>query len=221
MLVSDYLHFVTQSEIKPLAVSDIGDVYSDDEVTSVQVTNRRTLISYLNQAILAVHSKFNIIQKEFILNNTVNNSTHDIPVDFLFALNAAFEDGREIPLNNERKYIVDDTDECVSVLFPAQFKALVKGTDPLGLTRISLTYVARPEKIKSESQYIDLSEVFNEPIYNYIAYKAYAAQNGGIQETNNTFFLRYNNSCNHIELMGMTNQDNLDSNIKLDERGFV
>jgi hypothetical protein len=38
---------------------------------------------------------------------------------------------------------------------------------------------------------------------------------------NNTYYLRYNESIKNIRLLGMKNSDNLDSNVKLTDRGFV
>ena len=42
-----------------------------------------------------------------------------------------------------------------------------------------------------------------------------------MKEENNTYFLRYQDSIKNIRLLGLKSSDNLDSNVKLDERGFV
>jgi hypothetical protein len=42
-----------------------------------------------------------------------------------------------------------------------------------------------------------------------------------MKEENNTYYLRYQESLRNIRLLGMVNSDNLDSNVKLTDRGFV
>jgi hypothetical protein len=145
----------------------------------------------------------------------------DIPVDFLYAVSASFADGEEIPLNNEKARIVDGVDHNVSVLFPAPFKALVKGTDSKGRTDISIVYVASPPKVTKRSDFIDISEIYTEALLNYAAYKAHVSVSGDMKAENNTYYLRFIESCKNISMLGLINSDNMDSNTKLTDRGFV
>ena len=108
------------------------------------------------------------------------------------------------------------------MLFPHPFKILVKGTD-VSLKRddISVVYVAVPPTVSLTTDFIDLPQVYNDAIYNYVAYKAHASVKGDMKEENNTYYLRYQESLKHIRIMGLHNSDNLDSNVKLTDRGFV
>ena len=217
MLVADYLEFAINGEIRSLSISDIGG----DTPTETQTKNRNTLISYLNLANIAVHTKFALLQKEFLLENVQHNSLHSLPLDFLYVISATFEDGTEIPINRDTVQKVDDNDTALSVMFPAPYKALFKGVDSLGRTDVSLIYTASPVTVKELTDFIDLSTVYTEAILNYMAYKAYASIQGDMQATNNTFYLRYNEDCKNIKQYGLTNSDNLDNNNKFDQRGFV
>jgi hypothetical protein len=107
------------------------------------------------------------------------------------------------------------------LLFPAPFKILVKGTDNLKRDDISVVYVSTPPVLTLTTQFVDLPQVYNEALYNYVAYKAHASIKGDMKEENNTYYLRYQASLKNIRLLGMTNSDNLDSNVKLTDRGFV
>jgi len=156
-----------------------------------------------------------------VLSNVTNNSIHSVPVDFLYAVSAEFNDGTEVAINNERTNFTDKVDYNVSLLFPSPFKILVKGTDVLKRDDISVVYVSIPPAITLTTQFIDLPQVYNEALYNYVAYKAHASIKGDMKEENNTYFLRYRESLKNIRLLGMTNSDNLDSNVKLTDRGFV
>ena len=146
---------------------------------------------------------------------------HNVPVDFLYAVSATFSDGTEIAINNERTNFIDKVDYNVSLLFPAPFKILVKGTDNLQRDDISLVYVSIPTIAVLTTDFLDLPQVYNEALYNYVAYKAHASVKGDMKAENNTYYLRYNESVKNIRLLGMKNSDNLDSNVKLTDRGFV
>ena len=217
MYVSEYLSHITKGEVKQLYVSDIGGTTPN----TIQLANIAILISYLNEANLEVHKHFGLIQKELVLSNVTNNSIHSVPVDFLYAVSAEFNDGTEVAINNERTNFTDKVDYNVSLLFPSPFKILVKGTDVLKRDDISVVYVSIPPAITLTTQFIDLPQVYNEALYNYVAYKAHASLKGDMKEENNTYYLRYRESLKNIRLIGMTNSDNLDSNVKLTDRGFV
>ena len=217
MYVSDYLSHITKGEVKQLYVSDIGTT----SPSTLQKANIAILISYLNEANLEIHKHFGLIQKELVLTDVINNSLHSVPVDFLYAISAEFNDGTEVAINNERTNFVDKVDYNVSLLFPAPFKILVKGTDNLKRDDISVVYVSTPPVLTLTTQFVDLPQVYNEALYNYVAYKAHASIKGDMKEENNTYYLRYQASLKNIRLLGMTNSDNLDSNVKLTDRGFV
>jgi len=217
MYVSEYLSHITKGEVKQLYVSDIGGTTPN----TLQLSNIAILISYLNEANLEVHKHFGLIQKELVLSDVTNNSIHSVPVDFLYAVSAEFNDGTEVAINNERTNFTDKVDYNVSLLFPSPFKILVKGTDVLKRDDISVVYVSIPPAITLTTQFIDLPQVYNEALYNYVAYKAHASLKGDMKEENNTYYLRYRESLKNIRLLGMTNSDNLDSNVKLTDRGFV
>ena len=218
MYVSDYLSHIVKGEVKQLYVSDIGTTSPN----TVQQANIDTLISYLNEANLELHKHFGLLQKELVLTDVTNNSLHNVPLDFLYAISTQYDDGTEVSINNERANYVDKVDENVSILFPAPFKILVKGTD-VSLKRddISIVYVAVPATVAKTTDFIDLPQVYNEAIYNYMAYKAHVSVKGDMKEENNTYYLRYQESLRNIRLLGMVNSDNLDSNVKLTDRGFV
>ena len=217
MYVSEYLSHITKGEVKQLYVSDIGTTSPN----TLQKANIAILISYLNEANLELHKHFGLIQKELVLTDVTNNSLHSVPVDFLYAISAEFNDGTEVAINNERTNFIDKVDYNVSLLFPAPFKILVKGTDNLKRDDISVVYVSTPPVLTLTSEFVDLPQVYNEALYNYVAYKAHASIKGDMKEENNTYYLRYQASLKNIRLLGMTNSDNLDSNVKLTDRGFV
>lgn len=217
MYVSDYISYLVNGEIKQLAVSDIGG----ETPTATQLKNIEAIISYINLANLELHKKYGLIQQEFVLEDVTPNTLYSLPVDFLHAIGASYRDGTEIPLNNEKTKIVDNVDYNVSLMFPAPFKVLVKGTDEDERDDISLVYAAAPAKVTKTKDFIDLPQVYTEALLNYAAYKAHLAVKGDSQSENNVYYLRFRESCKNIEMLGLLNSDNQDSNTKLTDRGFV
>ena len=217
MYVSDYLSYITSGEIKQLAVSDIGTTAP----TAAQIANKTALINFINLANLELHKKFALIAKELVFTDVTPNSLHAIPVDFLFAVSASYKDGTEIAINNEKTDIVDNVDYNVSVLFPTPFQMLIKGTDIDARDDISLVYIAAPSKATLTTDFLDLPEIYTEALLDYVAYKAHASVSGDMKAENNTYYLRFIESVKNIRITGLSNSDNLDSNTKLTDRGFV
>jgi len=217
MYVSDYLSYLTSGEIKQLAISDLGDATPTDK----QKANKAALINFINLANVELHKRFALISKEMVFTDVKPNSLHSIPTDFLYAVSASYPDGTEIPINNEKTNIVDSVDYNVSILFPAPFKMLVKGTDSEDRDDISLIYIAAPKKVTKTTDFIDLPEVYTEALLMYTAYKAHASVSGDMKAENNTYYLRFLENIKNINISGMVNLDNLDSNTKLTDRGFV
>ena len=217
MYVSDYLSYITSGEIKQLAVSDIGTTAP----TAAQIANKTALINFINLANLELHKKFALISKELVFTDVLPNSSHAIPVDFLFAVSASYKDGTEIAINNEKTNIIEDVDYNVSILFPTPFQMLIKGTDKDARDDISLVYIAAPSKATATTDFLDLPEIYTEALLDYVAYKAHASVSGDMKAENNTYYLRFIESVKNIRITGLSNSDNLDSNTKLTDRGFV
>ena len=223
MYVSEYIEFLVNGEIQQLAITDVGDMDPNAAVapTETQLKNQDKLRTYINLANIELHKKFDIIQKEMELDNAIAGEEYRLPDDFLHAINVTYTDGDEVAINNTKKHIVDGVDQLVSVLLTDPSKAIVKGTDSEGRVSMLLTYAASPALAKSVNIKLYLSPTYTEALLNYAAYKAHASVSGDMKAENNTYYLRFRESCKQIQLLGLTNPDNLDSNTKLVDNGFV
>ncbi len=217
MLVYEYVNLLVASELKPLSVSNIGGDNRDE----VQEKNLTEIIGLINLANFAIHEKFALLQKEFLLEDIENNKPYALPDDFVYPVNAALQNGTQVPINNERKVLVDNVDKKLSLMFPEPFICLVKGEDFVGQTLVSLVYVASPKKVTKHTDKVNLTSAFTQAVLDYVAYKAFLGIDGHIDKTNNTYYMRYLSDCKSIVSNGLLVSDNLDSNVKLDERGFV
>jgi len=216
MLVYEYINLLVASEIKPLEVSNIGGDNRDE----FQDNNLNELISLINLANSAIHAKFALIQKEFILEDIENNKPFTLPNDYVYPVAAELRDGTPVSINDEKRGLVGDVDKKLSLMFPEPFVCLVKGEDFNGQTDISLVYVADTVKVSKPNDRIYLTSVFTQALIHYVAYKAFTGVNGHIDTTNNTFYMRFVADCKEIKEKGLVASDNLNSNEKLDDRGF-
>ena len=232
MYVSDYLQDACASDIGSISVGNIGGEAPDAE----QSQNRAQLIVYLNLAVREIHKRFALLQKEHVFCNVQPNCYYDIPLNFLYPISAFLNNGMEVGLNNERKLSAPgDPDYWVSLLFPEPFKALVKGTwegrqpltpgapytaEQLAANSISMIYVAGPPRVEKYTDFVDLTEVFSEAIVNYMAYKAFSKLETSQQSSDNVFYMRFLSNVKQVKLDGLVPSDNLDTNLKLYQRGY-
>jgi hypothetical protein len=84
-----------------------------------------------------------------------------------------------------------------------------------------LVYAASPALAKKITTNLSLPQLYTEALINYVAYKTHAIISGDIKAQNNTYYLRFNESCKQINLLGLRNPDNLDANTKLIDSGFI
>lgn len=223
MYVSDYIEFLVNSEIHSLAVKDVGDLDPNAAVapTTAQLENQGKLRTYLNLANLELHKRFNILQKEMLLDFAKDGEEFDLPDDFLHAISCTWEDGEEIAINNNKIKLDEGVDYNFSVMFTDPRYARIKGVDRDGRDNVILTYAASPKLATSNRTKLLLPHAYTEALLNYAAYKAYSSVSGDVRTENNTYYGRFLESCKQIELSGLVNPDNLDVNTKLADRGFV
>jgi len=221
--VYEYIEFLVNGEINHLAFSDVGDMSPSSAATptAVQLKNRTKILSFINLANIELYKKFNIAQKDMELDFALNGEEFSLPDDFLHAISCVFKDGDEIPINNDKTNFVDGVDTYVSVLLKDPSKITIKGTDEKLRRDMILTYAAAPKLAKTITINLQIPQLYTEALLNYAAYKAHVTISGDMKAENNTYYLRYNESCKQINMLGLTNPDNLDANTKLEDRGFL
>lgn len=222
MKVYEYIEFLVNGEIQQLSTSDVGDMTPGaPAATAVQEKNRDKLRSFINLANIELHKKFNILQKDMELDFALAGEEFNLPDDFLHAISCTFVDGEEISINNDKIKLVDKVDTNVSVMFKDPSKVTIKGTDSDGRKDMRLVYAASPALAKKITTNLSLPQLYTEALINYVAYKTHAIISGDIKAQNNTYYLRFNESCKQINLLGLRNPDNLDANTKLVDSGFI
>ena len=216
MLVYEYVNLLVAGELKPLALSNIGGDNRDE----VQEKNFQDIVGMLNLAYSVIYEKFALYQKEILLENIENNKPYNLPLDFVYPIKAELKDGTKVPFNDDRKVLDGKIDIGLSIMFPEPFFCLVKGVDENNNDTISLIYSAAPDPVTGPHDTIRLTGVFTQAVLDYVAYRAYIGIDGHIEQTNNTYYMRFIADCREIQNSGLAAIDNLDSNMKLVDRGY-
>ncbi len=226
MKVSEYIDYLVTGECSKLAISDVGDTSANPSPTptAAQTTNQNKLINYINLANLALHKRFNLLKKSLELDNPLDGEEYSLAADFLAPIHAYYSsDFEPVTIKDDSVKIVNKVDTAVSILINEPFKAVIKGNDSETPRRsqIILKYAAAPKKAKSTITDLKISEVYTEALLNYAAYKAHSAVSGNMQDENNTYYQRYEASCKQLINSGMWGNNEIETNTKLVDNGFV
>ena len=220
----EYINYLVKGEISKLAISNVGDLSVNPVVppNDTQKANQKKIISYLNLANIAIYKKFHLLKKEFELWNPADGEEFSLPKDFMIPISAYYAvDKVHLSFKDTSLNLIDNVDTNVSLLFSDPYTIQIKGIDPLGRKLIIVKYAASPTPITSLLTEIKIPVAYTEAFLNYAAYKAHAAISANMSDENNTYYLRFNNSCKEIIESGLHGNNEMDSNTKLEDRGFV
>ena len=224
MKVSEYIDYLVGGEVSKLAISDVGDMSLNPSVapTAIQLANQAKLINYVNLANLELHKRFHIVHKSIELDLPSDGEEYALPSNFLIPDHAYYtSDFEEVTIKDSRVKVVSGIDTAVTILLPESFLAVIKGTDSEARTQITLEYVAAPAKASNASVNLNISEVYTEALLYYAAFKAHSSISGDIKDENNTHFLRYESSAKRLVTDGMSGNNQIETNTKLTDNGFV
>lgn len=226
MKVSEYIDYLVTGECSKLAVSDVGDMSANPSPapSTVQVANQTKFVNYVNLANLALHKRFHLVKRTLELDNPLNEEEFTLPSDFLTPLYAYYAtDFEPVTIKDDSIKLVNKIDTAVSILINEPFKAIIKGhdTETPKRSQILLKYAAAPKRAKTTYTDLKISEVYTEALINYAAYKAHTAVSGGMQDENNSYYMRYEASCKQLINSGMWGNNEIETNTKLVDNGFV
>jgi len=224
MKVSTYINYLVNGDCSKLNIANVGDMSLNPVQlpSTVQLINQAKFLNFINLANLAIHKKFHLKKREIELDNPLNKEEYTLPSDFLSPIAAYYlSDLTPVSIKDNTTKVVDSIDIAVSILIPEPFKAIIKGTDNENRTPIIFEYSAAPVQALGISTNLNISEAYTDTLLLYAAYKAYSTISGSMQEENNTYYLRYEASCMQLTASGMNNNNEIDTNNKLFDNGFV
>jgi hypothetical protein len=222
MKVSEYIDYLITGDCSKLAIADVGDMANGASPSAVELVNQGKFLNYVNLANLALHKRFNLLQKEMELDNPVDGEEFGLPANFLGPIEAYYTvDWDPVSVKDAHFKIVDSVDTAVSILFPESFLARIKGTDSEARAQIILKYAAAPVTAPQVWSDIKISAVYTEALLHYAAFRAHGAISGDMKDENNTYYLRYEASCKQIVTSGLWGDNEIEHNTKLEDNGFI
>jgi hypothetical protein len=234
MLVSDILARLSRGPLSNLAIGMDG-------AGTIQTDKIPTVIDYLNQALLHLHSRFILNEKQVIvaqddlislykLNSA--NSVRTVPTgyiqdadpqpaftnDVLKILGIYDDVGLEFPLNDEGTH---------NSLFTPRFDTIQVPEPKTGNTMFVL-YQAGPVAIdplggaSALAQDIDIPVILQEALVDWCGYKVFSSMNGQehLVKAKDLFF-QYEAVCKEIEDKDMLSMSVSKTSTKFSDRGFV
>ena len=191
MLVSEAITNMSNSEMKQLFAK----------------TDTAAMIGYLNEAVLALHKRFNLWQDEAIVTHATaitlykldgidSNVAIDLSDKRLLLITEAYDyEGTELSLNDE-----DDTYGAVTpkynwIEFPLAGLAVPED--------FSFIFRAAPLDMTVVTDEIDLPPTLEEAMYFYVAFRAHASQKGTKDTENMNHLAKFNDSCDRAQALGL------------------
>lgn len=213
-----------------------------DEEVGIRTEDYPLLISHINLALTDLHTKFNLKEKEVVIQQYVGlpyyeldskyavtntesseeikyivDSVYSPFIDDVLRINAAFDEkGRELPINDEN--------DCNSIFLNSYKRVQVPYPNPENA--IWLTYRANHGKLSMSSP--DLTVDINIPAYCVEALLSYVASRVHSQRTSQesqglsvNLMAKYQMICEQIEEKNVLHNSPSNTNFKLGERGWV
>ena len=180
----------------------IGDVVTQlkyGELRSISIKDdNAAIVSYINLALVALYSRFNLKISEVIIPLSHNIVEYKLPSDCMTVQSIFDENGDEFSL---------DDDANRFGIFQVDFETLQVANPGTGAS-IGVIYITSPISLvfttnDDLTKIVPIPPQLLEPLLHYIGYRAHGSMDGDIKAENNTHFMRYEASCRRIEALGL------------------
>lgn len=238
ILLQELFQDLQYGELSQFSVS--GDI--DNPMTGISPADYPAVISHLNKALTAIHTRlplrdreltlqqfeelsFYVLSSEYAVSNTESLEpikyiidTAERPfIDDVLGITAVYDEaGCRIPLN--------DDNNCNSYWLN-NYRTL-QIPEPADDNTVFITYRANHPKIEPDADpattEIDIPDFCIEAVLAYVASRMYARSNdSGAVARSLEMVQKYEAYCQEIERRNVLNNYNNNTNLKLEERGFV
>ena len=232
MLYSELTTRLAYGELNNLAVAD------DAIPGTIRAADQARVLIHTNQALKHLFSKFILKEKEVILNLDVtintyylrkeyaeNDPTIGIPVKYIAdsPIDLFVEDIIKIlhihDFAGDPVYLNDHDQEYS--LFTPTFDSIQVPTISSG-DKLSIVYQAKHIDITDPADEIEIPIFFEEALQFYVASKIYGHMNGQEHAAKSIEYIsKFNELCDNVELLDLAYTSIVNTNTKLDIRGFA
>ena len=195
MTVQDMINDASHSVVNQLAVK----------------SNVDAMLSYINQALVAVYEEFTLKTGEQVVVLHENQTIYELNADCMVVLGAYDEDGKQLTINDEK--------DPFSILTPSYNEIQVP--NPVEGEAIGVIYLVEPTKMVTVNDVLPVPRSMVQPMLMYIGFLAHASIDGGVQTENNTHYMRYKAAVDRVRALGLIATDTTSTDEKFNERGFI
>ena len=206
-----------------MTVQEVIDLASSGELKQVVAKGQTdVLIGHINMGLIELHKRFPLRTREVIITlgvdgnvdnpyTMVNNTEYRLPTDCLTPVSAYGEDGKLLPFN-------DDTNEFS--VYTASWDTVQIPLFETG-ENVSIIYTVSPTLLTSGdlATELDLPVQLIEALLLYMGFRGHASVNSDLNEENSSFYMRFEKSCNNVNLLGLSPLDSYSRDVGL--KGFA
>ena len=195
-----------------MTVQDIITDASHSVVNQLAVkSNVEAMLSYINQALVAVYEEFQLKTNEQIITMQENVTIYQLNSDCMTVLAVYDENGDQCSLNNEN--------DPLSVMTPSYNEIQVP--NPAEGDILSVIYLSEPPRMTDVSNIVPIPRSMLQPMLMYIGFLAHSSIDGGVQTENNTHYMRYKAAVDRVRELGLVPVDCTTMDVKFENRGYV
>jgi len=209
-----------------MKISQVLSMVKSGEMKNVAITaTSEDIIEYLNIAMIEMYKRFPLKTKEYLIPLQDNVIEYTIPDENFMYIAAAYQELPENDTSTDNRLGINDEDDPLAVNMVnwnvVQIPVSITGT------YVSIIYVAAPDYIVYDEAgthlnlTLELPPQLLEALLHYIGYRAHGSVTAEIKSENNTYYQRFEASCNRARTLGLITRESLKSHHKFGKRGFA
>lgn len=206
-----------------MITQDVINLIKYGEVTNLAIKNdTAALLSFINMGVMELYKRFPLNVEEHIVDLEDNTVNYDLPLDFMYPLEAY----GEVPENSQNpsapRISINDSDDPYSIFFPNYSQVqipLVSSGD-----YVSIIYVTKPIPLTEADLNTDIGipDTLIEALIYYVGFRAHTGIRSDGQSENNMHWIRFDQSCKKARELGVAYPlDSWTMVDRLQNRGFV
>lgn len=215
-----------------MTVNQVIDLAKNGELKNIAVREDTiAVLGFLNLGLIELYKRFPLNTKEVIITlgsdgtiddpyTMISDTIYEMPDDYMYILEAY----QEVPAHSNAlvsTVSVNDEDDPLSINTVSWNRVQIPVTTTGSY--ISLIYAGAPTylTITDVDERLELPPQLLNALLQYIGYQGHASVNPNQQESNNTYYQRFEVACSQAETLGVITSDSMNMNTRLNQRGFL
>lgn len=203
-----------------MTIQDVIEYAKAGELSQIHTAeDNADVITYINLGLIELYKRFSLRYEEAIVTMRTDKTIYkldgtdadvDVSSDVSKIVEIYDENGSSLPINSETEALSINTPTWDTIQVPY----------PSNGDRLSIVYIAPPEKVITTTDKLQLPSVLLEALLHYIGYRAHGSIDGKINAENNTHYMRFEKSCEQARKDGFITSDDVTAR-SVKEKGFL